>query len=101
VVGWVAAEGGEDELVDFHPEEMEGLGRLLALLRMLLPDEPVEGLLVGDLLGPAGELCIATCDLGVDRGAVQRQCGSRWRSFALRESGIMPSQRSPSRNDAS
>jgi hypothetical protein len=29
MVGWVAAEGGEDDLVDVDPEEMERLGRLL------------------------------------------------------------------------
>src|SRR5438874_6444340 len=73
MVGWVATEGGEDDLVDLDPEEMERLGRLLALLLTFLPDEPGEGLLVGDLLGPTGELGVAIRHLGVDGGAVQRQ----------------------------
>src|SRR3984893_6575315 len=73
MVGWVAAEGGEDDLVHLDPEEMEGLGRLLALLLTFLPDEPGEGLPVGRPLGPTGELGVAVRHLGVDRGAVQSQ----------------------------
>src|SRR5215216_4160017 len=73
VVGWIAAEGGEHDLGDVDAEEMEGLRRLLALLLTLLPDEPVEGLLVGDLVGPAGELGVPARHLGIHSGAVERQ----------------------------
>src|SRR5215216_669841 len=73
VVGWVAAQGGEHDLVDVHAEQMKGLGRLLALLRALRSDEPVEGLLVGDLVGPAGELGVTARHLGIHSGAVERQ----------------------------
>src|SRR5437899_3116232 len=66
MVGWVAAERGEHDLLDLDPKEVERLGRLLAFLLTLLPDEPVEGLFVGDLLGPTGELGVAARHFGVD-----------------------------------
>jgi len=101
VVGWIAAEGGEDDLVDVHAEEMEGFGRLLAFLRSLFADEPLEGFLVGDSSARPESFASPPAISGSAVALCNANLGSRWRSFALRESGIMPSQRSPSRNDAS
>jgi hypothetical protein len=54
----------------FHPEEMERLGWHLALLLALLPAEPVERLLVRDLLGPPRQLGVAVGHLRVGGRAV-------------------------------